>query len=328
MHIVSGQIQGQSQHQFQHSEQQVSLRQRLPDSSPPPPTPAKPLPVSTKPSALPSTNDVSIDDSGDLETSLLKALVEAMSGRRIDLLQIAQSAASAATTPSAPAAAESAPVDNARFLRVDATQIDEVEITQVAFSGQFNTADGSSISMNLQYSLQRHYSATTFSASIGPANPKDPLALNFDGLGVALDAGGTEFDIDSDNIVDALPTLRAGSAYLALDRNGDGVINNGSELFGAQSGNGYGELAQYDIDGNFFIDEVDPIFAQLQLFRPDESLQALSSTDVGAIFLGNIASPARLTDNNNQSLGQLRATGFYLTNSGNAGLVQQLDLMA
>ena len=325
MHITNSQVKAQGQHLFKHSEQQVNLRQRLPNSSVAP-TPAPQQPPSICPA--PTDADDDIGSGAGLETSLLKALVEAMTGRRISLLNVAQAATGGeigAATTSAPT--QPASGDNGRFLRVEATQIQEMEITQVAFSGEFNIADGRTISLNLQYVLQRSYSATTFSASVSGANPKDPLVLNFDGLGVALDPGGTQFDIDSDNVIDALPTLRAGSAYLALDRNGDGVINNGSELFGAQSGDGYGELAQFDVDGNLFIDEGDAIFAQLQLFRPGESAQSLSSMDIGAIFLGNAASPARLTDANNQSLGQLRATGFYLTNAGTAGLVQQIDLM-
>ncbi len=325
MHITNSQVHAQSQHHFQHSEQRVSLRQRLPDQ---PPASAPELQPPPPQCPAPADADSAVDSGSDLETSLLKALVEAMSGRRIDLMKMSGAAPSADAAPATQSTNQSAPVDNGRFLRIDATQIYEEEITQVAFSGQFSTADGRSISINLQYSLQRSYSATTFSASVSGTNPKDPLVLNFDGLGVALNPGGTQFDIDSDDVIDTLPTLRAGSAYLALDRNGDGVINNGSELFGAQSGDGYAELAQFDIDGNLFIDEVDPIFAQLQLFRPGEAIQALSSMNVGAIFLGNIASPARLTDADNQSLGQLRATGFYLTNSGTAGLVQQIDLMA
>ena len=41
-----------------------------------------------------------------------------------------------------------------------------------------------------------------------------------------------------------------GSGYLALDKNGDGTINDGSELFGTRNGDGFADLAQYDEDGN------------------------------------------------------------------------------
>lgn len=322
MHIVSGQVQTQSQHLFKHAEQQVSVRQRLPAAAS---TPAAPAPAS--PSTAPASNtEEAIDSGADLETNLLKALVEAMTGRHINTLKVAQSAAGDSSAPPVTTNTSAAPVDNSRVLRIDATQISEAEVTQVAITGQFSTAEGGVIGIDLHYALQRSYAATTLSASIS-SKATDPLLLNFDGKGVALDPAGTQFDLNSDNVVDTLPTLRAGSAYLALDRNGDGVINNGSELFGPQSGNGYGELKPLDSDGNGFIDSADPLFNQLLLFRPGEATQTLASRDVGAIFLGSAASPARLTDSNNQSLGQLRATGFYLTNAGKTGLVQQVDLV-
>lgn len=303
------------------------MRQPLPNTAPAP----EPQTATAEPVPTPACPEDTIESNLDLETSLLKALVEAMLGYRIKLMKIPPTTSTPAideATTAEPLAASSPVADDGLLLRVEATQTTETEVTEVAFSGQVSSADGLQISMNLQYLLQRSYSATTFSASIASAKPTDPLVLNFDGLGVALDAGGTQFDLDGDELIDTLPTLRTGSSYLALDRNGDGTINNGLELFGPQSGDGYSELAQFDVDGNNFIDDADPVFGQLQLFRPGEISQALISANIGAIFLGNVASPARLTDDNNQSLGQLRATGFYLTNSGTAGLVQQVDLVA
>ena len=56
------------------------------------------------------------------------------------------------------------------------------------------------------------------------------------------------------------------------------------ELF-AQSGNGFAELAQYDEDGNSFIDEGDSIYGQLSVWRPGKGLVALADVGVGAIYL-------------------------------------------
>jgi hypothetical protein len=66
-------------------------------------------------------------------------------------------------------------------------------------------------------------------------------------------------------------------AWLVLDRDGDGVINDGSEMFGNATPqpqpaagtrrNGFLALAQYDDDGNGTVDEKDPIFAELRLWQ-------------------------------------------------------------
>jgi hypothetical protein len=309
MHITGGKADFQSQHTFTHTEQNLALRQPVSALSAPPSSPAR--------FGESQSGDES-ETALNKDTSLLKALVEAMIGKQIDTLDL-----NAATpAPDVNRAASAGTV-----LRAAISQTDETEITQVAVAGQFSTDDGGAISVDLQFVLARQYSSITAAASIdNNRTAKDPLILNFDGLGMALEQRQTNFDLNSDGQTERLATLAAGSAYLALDRNGNGRIDDGRELFGPVSNNGYAELAKYDSDGNGFIDGADPVFAKLQLFRPGESMETLADRDVGAIFLGHAASPARLTDNRNQSLGQLRATGFYLTNSGGAGLVQEFDL--
>ncbi|HSB96817.1 MAG TPA: hypothetical protein VLC91_10220 [Spongiibacteraceae bacterium] len=314
MHIIGGQTDFQTRHTFTHTEQRISLRQTLPVQSAPLPQP----PAANTPHS--SATDEA-DPGSDKDFSLFKALVEALIGKQIDTLDLNTSISQPGVGAALPAAA-SGPV-----LSADVHQISEVETTQVAASGQFATAEGGAISINLQYALERHYASASATASISDnRQAKDPLILNFDGRGVALDPQTVAFDLNSDGQAEALPTLAAGSAYLALDRNDNGSIDNGSELFGPNTNNGYAELSQFDSDGNGFIDSADPIFDKLRLFRIGEQSQTLADRDIGAIFLGSAASPARLTDTNNLSLGQLRVTGFYLTNSGGAGLVQELDL--
>ena len=56
------------------------------------------------------------------------------------------------------------------------------------------------------------------------------------------------FDLDADGKEEEISVLN-GSGYLALDKNGDGTINDGSELFGTRNGDGFADLAQYDEDG-------------------------------------------------------------------------------
>lgn len=116
---------------------------------------------------------------------------------------------------------------------------------------------------------------------------------------------------------------------LALDRNGNGQVDNGTELFGVQSGNGFADLAQFDQDANGVIDEGDSVLRELRLFRPGELL-TLGDKQIGAIFLNATATPfthlAAHQGSGEQSPAVLRQTGLYLTEDGKAGTVQQLDL--
>ena len=83
------------------------------------------------------------------------------------------------------------------------------------------------------------------------------------------------------------PLREKAQVFLALDKNGDGRMNDGSELFGTASGDGFKDLAAYDEDGNGWIDENDSIYSQLKIWTKDENgkdhLIDLKDADVGAI---------------------------------------------
>jgi hypothetical protein len=117
---------------------------------------------------------------------------------------------------------------------------------------------------------------------------------------------------------------------LALDLDRDGLITDGRELFGPQTGNGFAELARYDQDGSSWIDEGDPIFSQLRIWTkgldgPDR-LSPLADRGIGAISLSHGDSPFQLKSTANESLGEVVRTGIYLDEEGKSGLVQQINL--
>ncbi len=99
----------------------------------------------------------------------------------------------------------------------------------------------------------------------------DPLVLDLSGEGVQLtEAGkGAIFDITADGKLDSTAWVKGNTALLTYDRNGNGVIDNGSELFGDQNGaaDGFAELAKYDNNGDRKISFLDPVFKALKLYR-------------------------------------------------------------
>jgi hypothetical protein len=131
--------------------------------------------------------------------------------------------------------------------------------------------------------------------------------------------------------MDQIAFVGPGSGFLALDKNSDGRINDGSELFGPTTGSGFGELAVYDQDKNGWIDENDSIYDRLRIWTRDangqEQLLGLGQAGVGAIYLGNIDSPFLLKNADNQLQGQVKNTGIYLKEEGGVGTVQELDLV-
>ncbi|WP_210394646.1 hypothetical protein [Motiliproteus sediminis] len=207
--------------------------------------------------------------------------------------------------------------------------IREEECTRFCAGGSVTTRDGETLDFSLSLEMSRSYEAITETRVRETVVFTDPLMVNFDGHAAELSDDKYAFDLDADGTAEWINFAGSHSALLALDQNGDGQINDGSELFGALSGNGFADLAAYDDDGNGFIDEADPIFEQLLLWRKEageDQLESLSERNIGAIYLGATETPFTLKDNNNQTLGQVRQSGIYLTENGDVGTLQQVDL--
>lgn len=206
----------------------------------------------------------------------------------------------------------------------------EHEATGFSASGSVRTADGRNIDFTLGLAMCRDYSCERTLRQSGSVELRDPLVLNFDGGAAELTGQRFAFDLDADGSDEQIPGLAAGSAWLAFDRNADGRINDGSELFGTRSGDGFADLACLDEDGNGWVDEADSAFSSLCLWQRGEegndSLRALGETNVGALYLGSAETPFALTDSENARRGYIRTSGVYLREDGNVGTMQQVDL--
>ncbi len=210
-----------------------------------------------------------------------------------------------------------------------------MECESVSFSstGKVTTADGREITFDVEVNMSRAFMQYYREEHnlVQVQRVCDPLVINFDRDVADLSDQKFFFDIDADGEKDEISMLGAGSGYLALDKNEDGTINDGKELFGPQSGNGFADLAQYDEDGDGWIDEDDSVWNKLKIWCMDESgkevLYTLRDKGVGAICLQNASTEFALNNQKNVSNGFLRSTGIFLYENGNVGTVQHLDLV-
>ena len=250
---------------------------------------------------------------------LLRLLIEKFTGQKIERLALDDAA------PQGEPAASPAPAEVGLAYEYHARSATEQQLGFNA-AGVIRTQDGQEIHFQLAFNLAAsHTEQVDISIRSGAAaRVKDPLVLNFNGAAAALADTRFSFDLDSDGQTEQIARLQSGSGFLALDKNGDGKINNGQELFGPSSGDGFADLAAYDSDHNQFIDEADAVYTQLRLFTPDAQgngeLATLKEAGVGALYLGKLATPFEFNG------GLLRASSVFLSEDGRAGSLQQIDL--
>lgn len=278
--------------------------------------------------------DAAVD--GDPKTMLIRSMLAYFFGHEVKVfdateLQARIADASATTGQSVPPSLPSAAGYGVEYDYHESYT--EIEQTSFAASGTVKTADGREISFSLELSMSRAYhEESNVSLRLGDAARKtDPLVLNFAGTAAQLTEQRFAFDLDADGDKEQINFVAPGSGFLVFDRNQDGKINNGSELFGPSTNNGFGELAKLDDDHNGWIDENDAAFNKLQIWTREgtqDKLQSLATAGVGAIALSSINTPFDLKANDNGLLGQIRSSGIFLQEGGAAGTIQQIDLTA
>ena len=209
----------------------------------------------------------------------------------------------------------------------------EEEQTTFNSVGTVVTADGRELSFNVEMSMSRSFEELSMSRTATDIASVmcDPLVINLDTNVAEVSDMKFSFDLDGDGSEEMISRLAPGSGYLALDRNGDGTINDGTELFGTKSGDGFGDLAEYDSDGNGWIDENDEIFDRLSIYVQNDdgtqSLYKLADKNVGAIYLGSVNTDFSLNNvATNRTNAAIRRTGIFLYESGMAGTMQHVDL--
>lgn len=206
----------------------------------------------------------------------------------------------------------------------------EMESTSFKTQGLAVTEDGRSISFGVEVSMSRGFTEEFNLLTAEEFVCTDPLIINVESDITSLSDMKFRFDIDSDGKEEEISMTGKGSGFLALDKNGDGKINDGNELFGTKSGNGFKDLAAYDEDGNGWIDENDSVYSKLRVWfvNPDgtERLINLKEADVGAIYLGSEETEFSLKNDDNKTNGIIRRTGVYLKESGGAGTISHVDM--
>lgn len=167
----------------------------------------------------------------------------------------------------------------------------------------------------------------------------DPLILDLDGNGITTTniQSGAFFDFDRNGFAERSGWVNSNDGLLVLDRNGDGIINNGAELFGDQTPlrdgtiatNGFNALADLDVNGDGNIDISDSSYSQIKIWR-DINGDGYSSTnelftleELGIKSINTVFSNTNTIDSNGNTLVRL---GSYEKTDGTTGQVAEFLL--
>ena len=163
---------------------------------------------------------------------------------------------------------------------------------------------------------------------------RDPLTLDLDGDG--LETVGFDpshpvyFDHDLNGVKEGTGWVKPDDGFLVLDRNGNGVIDNGAELFGDHTPltaggfavDGFGALAQEDTNADGKVDASDARFTNLRIWRDLNQngiseageLTTLAEQNIAAINVAKTANSQTLANGN-----QIADLGTFVRTDGSTG---------
>ena len=174
--------------------------------------------------------------------------------------------------------------------------------------------------------------------------PRDPLVLDLDGDGIETlainPAAPILFDMDADGVKTGTGWIKPDDALVVLDRNGNGLIDSGSELFGdstvlqngpkagQKAANGFEALADLDANADGVINSADAAYANLRLWQDANQDGISQSSELKTLATLGIASINVVGTPGNVDLGggntQVLAGSFTRTSgqSGTAGVAE------
>ncbi|NLS02725.1 type I secretion C-terminal target domain-containing protein, partial [Rhizobium sp. P32RR-XVIII] len=172
------------------------------------------------------------------------------------------------------------------------------------------------------------FNTNDLSGLVGTNKAIDPIVLDLDHNGVALTSldNGVQFDINADGHKDQIAWTAGSDGILALDVDGNGKIDNGSEIFsphfaGGSYADGLAALSTLDSNHDGKVDAADEAFSKLTVWQDlnhngitdNGELSSLADHSISSISLDASASDAQI---NGQSI---LADGSYTLADGSTG---------
>ena len=200
----------------------------------------------------------------------------------------------------------------------------EVGLKKAGFTIEFEMEDLDTMWGKVQRNSKNN-NAKKYQEAEKKQPPRDPLVIDFSGNGTSSDEGlvnaddGVYFDLDNNGFAEKTAWVSADKGFLAYDRNGNGIIDNGSELFGdsvimsngQKSAHGFEALADFDSNNDGVIDKDDDKFKDLRVWKDTEKNGRTDAGELQTLEELGIESISLTTTNKNQ----VTESGTIITDS-------------
>ncbi|HEY0312887.1 MAG TPA: hypothetical protein VGC56_10380 [Allosphingosinicella sp.] len=193
----------------------------------------------------------------------------------------------------------------------------------------YATAAGGVNAPLVDEALTASYYARKYSSALKWTAANDPLVLDLTGLGLetaGLAGSNVHFDFGNDLFAERTGWLQRQEGFLVLDRNGNGRIDDGTEMFGVASGSGFADLAAYDGNHDRVINALDAAFPQLQVWVDangdgvTDAGELHTLADLGIVSLSLNAIPLDATTGDGTALS---AVAGFTRSDGSSGAIYQ-----
>lgn len=190
-----------------------------------------------------------------------------------------------------------------------------------------------------------NFVSTNFNAALNFIQRYDPLALDLDGDGVETVSANTgiTFDFDSDGLKTGTGWVKGDDGFLVLDRNANGTIENGGELFGIdtikssgqKATDGFDALSDLDSNTDGVFDSQDAEFANVRVWQDlnqdgvsqAHEIKSLAEHKIVAINLDSTSTNQNSNGNLISAVGTfVRGDGSESSVNGNLSQAANLDL--
>lgn len=294
--------------------------------------------IQSKKAAIEKTPTVDYERPLPPSLAALKAFVETLSGKELelayDIMNYAYFGHAVDASRDSHVLAENSDLVNIdgnvyhadEMLTVTET-VRHQQMMTYSMQGQFSL-DNESFDVSLALEYRMSFESTSTQHLTAQAL-KDPLVIQYGQQVMGSATNKVSFDFDADGNNDSLPMFSGDIGYLVYDKNQNNIADDGTELFGPQTNHGFNELSELDENKDGFISASDAHFNDLYLWQENKGNRvwmSLSEAGIKGIHLDSVYTHYDIYDESMNKQAEIRRTSFAVTNDGNAKPVHLIDV--